>query len=94
MVTAIILIKTDHGKISAVAESLADIREIPEVYSVGGSYDIVAIVRVVSNEAIANVVTERMMHIEGIRNTETMIAYRTYSNYDMERLFSIGMETK
>ena len=94
MITAIILIKTDHGKINAVAESLADIREIPEVYSVGGSYDIVAMLRVASNEAIADVVTERMTHIEGIRNTETMIAYRTYSNYDMERLFSIGMENK
>lgn len=94
MVTAIILIKADHTKINAVAESLADIQEIPEVYSVGGSYDIVAILRVSSNEAIASVVTEQMIHIDGIRKTETMIAYRTYSNYDLERLFSIGMETK
>lgn len=32
MVNAIVLIQTKHGKINTVAEQLANIPEIPEVY--------------------------------------------------------------
>ena len=50
MVTAIVLINTHHGRINEVAEALADVPEFSEVYSVGGSYDIVGILRVETNE--------------------------------------------
>ena len=40
MVNAIVLIQTKHGQINNVAEQLADIPEISEVYSVGGSFDV------------------------------------------------------
>lgn len=92
MVTAIVLIQTQHGHTNSVAEALADFPEISEVYSVGGSYDIVALVRVQRNEDIAAMVTERMVEITGIARTETMIAFKTYSRHDLERVFSIGLE--
>ena len=91
MVTAIVLINTHHGRINEVAEALAELAEFSEVYSVGGSYDIVGILRVDTNEAIADMVTNRMIRIEGIQNTETMIAFKTYSRHDLEEIFSIGM---
>ena len=93
MVTAIVLIKTRHGQIKNVAEALAETLEISEVYSVGGNYDLVAILRVKSNDDIATLVTERMVDIDGIESTETMIAFKTYSKHDLEHVFSIGMET-
>lgn len=92
MVTAIVLIQTAHGRTNMVAESLADFPEISEVYSVGGSYDIVAIVRVQRNDDIATMVTERMSALEGIERTETMIAFKAYSRHDLERVFSLGLE--
>ncbi len=92
MVTAIVLMKTQHGHINKVAESLADMPEISEVYSVGGSYDLVAILRVKNNNDIATLVTDRMVHIDGIESTETMISFKTYSRHDLENIFSIGME--
>ena len=92
MVTAIVLMKTQHGHINKVAEILADMPEISEVYSVGGSYDLVAILRVKNNNDIANLVTDRMVHIDGIESTETMISFKTYSSHDLENIFSIGME--
>ena len=75
-----------------VAQALADFPEISEVYSVGGSYDVVAIVRVKKNEDIADMVTERMVQVDGIERTETMIAFQTYSRHDLESVFSLGIE--
>lgn len=92
MVTAIVLIQTRHGQTNQVAEALADFPEISEVYSVGGSVDVVALVRVKSNEAIATMVTERMVDVQGIEKTETMIAFKTFSRHDLEQVFSIGLD--
>jgi len=92
MVTAIVLIQTRHGCTKDVAEALAAFPEISEVYSVGGSYDVVALVRVKQNEDIADMVTERMVKVEGIERTETMIAFKTYSRHDLENVFSLGLE--
>lgn len=91
MVTAIVLIQTKHGQTNAVAQALAAFPEISEVYSVGGSYDVVALVRVKSNEEIANMVTERMVTVDGIERTETLMAFKTYSRHDLESVFSIGL---
>lgn len=93
MVNAIVLIQTKHGKINNVAEQLADIPEISEVYSVGGSIDVIAIIRVRDNEDISDLVTQKMVQIDGIERTETMIAFKAYSRHDLEGLFSIGMES-
>jgi len=92
MVTAIVLIQTQHGCTKNVAEALAAFPEISEVYSVGGNYDVVALVRVKSNEAIADVMTESMVKIEGINRTETLIAFKTHSRHDLESIFSIGLD--
>ena len=92
MVTAIVLIRTRHGRTKDVAEALAAFPEISEVYSVGGSYDVVALVRVKQNEDIADMVTERMVKVDGIERTETMIAFKTYSRHDLENVFSLGLE--
>ena len=92
MVTSIVLINTQHGKINDVAQALAEMPEFSEVYSVGGSYDLVGVMRVATNEDIATLVTEKMNQVNGIEQTETMIAFKTYSQHDLESLFSIGME--
>jgi len=91
MVTAIVLIQTRHGHASEVAQALASFPEIAEVYSVGGSYDVIAIVRVKTNEEIATMVTERMVTVTGIERTETLIAFKTHSRHDLESVFSIGL---
>jgi DNA-binding Lrp family transcriptional regulator len=92
MVNAIVLIRTTHGQINDVAEALAEIREISEVYSVGGSCDVIAIIRVRNNEDIADLVTQKMVNIEGIERTETMIAFKAYSRHDLEAVFSVGLD--
>ena len=92
MVSSVILIECEKGKINQVAEALADLKGITEVYSVAGRIDLVAIVRVVDNDHLAAIVTEHMLKIEGITRTETLIAFRVFSKHDLEAMFSIGFE--
>lgn len=93
MVTAIVLIDVGHGHVSEVAEKIVEMPGVSEVYSVGGRYDLVAIIRVRTNDEMAAVVTGNMMQLDDIVNTETLIAFRAYSRHDLERMFSIGDET-
>ncbi len=92
MVTAIVLMNVEHGRIHDVAEQLAALQGISEVYSVGGRFDLAILIRVKSNEDLADLVTRRMAQVGGIIGTETLIAFRTYSRHDLEAMFSVGME--
>ena len=91
MVTAIVLLNAARGRVKGVAETLAGIEGISEVYSVGGRYDLVVIIRVATNEALADLVTERLQGLDGIEETETLIAFRAQSRHDLESMFSIGL---
>jgi DNA-binding Lrp family transcriptional regulator len=90
MVTAIVLLNVTRSKINAVAEQLADMDGISEVFSVAGEYDLAAIIRVKDNDGLAELVTSRMLKVEGITKSETLIAFRVYSKHDLESMFSIG----
>ena len=92
MVTAIVLMNVARGQTNDVAEKLADMKGIAEVYSVGGRFDLAAIIRVRSNEELADLVTKQMQKQEGILGTETLIAFRAYSRHDLEAMFSLGLE--
>lgn len=92
MVSAVILLVVDKSKVNEVAEQLVDLPGITEVYSVAGQYDLVAIARVRDNDAVADAVTRQMLKIDGIVRSETLIAFRVFSRYDLERIFSIGAE--
>ncbi len=92
MVSAIVLLSTERNKINQVAEQLTDLKGISEVFSVAGHYDLVAILRVPNNEALADLVTDKMLKVEGIVASETMMAFKVYSRHDLEAMFSIGFE--
>lgn len=90
MVSAIILIKVERGEINRTAEEIAAIEGVSEAYSVSGQYDIVAIIRVPSNDDLAALVTDKLLAIKTIMHTETMLAFKVYSRHDLEAMFSIG----
>jgi DNA-binding Lrp family transcriptional regulator len=92
MVTAIVLINTERGKVNDVAERLVDMDGVSEVHSVAGRFDLVAVLRVRDNDALAALVTEHVRQVEGIRRSETLIGFRVYSRHDLEHLFSVGLE--
>ena len=91
MVTAIVLINTVRAKINEVAEQLAKIEGISEVYSVTGNYDLIAIVRIPTNDDLANLITNKLLSVEAILKTDTMLAFKAFSRHDLDAMFSVGM---
>jgi DNA-binding Lrp family transcriptional regulator len=91
MVTAIVMIKADIQLIPEVAESIAQIPEVSEVYSVTGDFDLVALVRVRVHEELADVIPGNLNKVPGVTATQTHIAFRTYSRHDLEAAFAIGL---
>ncbi|MBI1377640.1 MAG: Lrp/AsnC family transcriptional regulator [Frankiales bacterium] len=92
MVTALVFIRTELHAVNDVAETVAGIDGVSEVYSVTGDLDLVALVRVRALEDVSAVVTDGIARVEGIAETETHIAFRTYSRHDLEAAFSIGLD--
>jgi DNA-binding Lrp family transcriptional regulator len=91
MVTAIVHIKADVDRIPEVAETIAELDGVGEVYSITGEFDLLAMVRVAHYEEIAEVVPGRINKVSGVQHTETHIAFRAYSRHDLDAAFSIGL---
>jgi len=91
MVTAFILIKAERNRIMPAAQEILNLEGITEVYSVAGEWDLAAVARVAENEHLAKLVTEDMIAVQGLTDTTTLIAFRQYSKYDLDRMFGIGL---
>lgn len=92
MISAIVLIRADVARIPEVAQQIAEIDGISEVYSVTGDVDLIAVARVQRHEDFADVIADRLNKVEGIQETQTHIAFRTYSSQDLEAGFSLGLD--
>ncbi|MDX6217884.1 MAG: hypothetical protein QOG99_3468 [Frankiales bacterium] len=92
MITAIVNISCAVDRIPEVAQAIADIEGVSEVYSVAGDVDLVAMVRVRQHEDLADVIAGRLNKVEGITTTQTLIAFQAYSKHDLEATFSLGLE--
>jgi DNA-binding Lrp family transcriptional regulator len=94
MVTALVLLSAEHDKTNIVAETITAIPGVTEVYSVAGRYDLAVIIRVKENDQLASIVTDQIRKVAGIERSETLIAFRVYSRFDLESAFSLGMESR
>jgi DNA-binding Lrp family transcriptional regulator len=92
MVTAIVLINAETNRIPDLAVQIAEMAGVQEVFSVAGRYDLIAVVRVAENEQLADVISDRMRHLQGIVATETLIAFRAYSKKELEAGFELGLD--
>ena len=93
MITAIVMIDAATDSIGEVAEAVAALPGVSEVYSVAGEADLIAIVRVREFEQVAEVIAGRINKVPGVVDTDTHIAFRAYSRHDLEAAFSIGFDT-
>lgn len=90
MITAIVFVKADTARIPEVAEAIASLDDVSEVYSVTGRIDLIAMIRVRTHDDIATVVADKLNKVDGVRETVTHIAFRAYSRHDLEAAFAIG----
>ena len=91
MLTAFVLIQTDPDQITAVAQAVANLPNVAEVYSVTGDHDVIAIVRLRDYEQLAEAVPEGLGKIAGIRRTNTVLAFRRFSASDLAAAWDIGV---
>ena len=90
MVTAIVLLKAEIHRIPEVAQTIAQLPSVSEVYSITGDYDLMAIVRVRAHDELADVIPGGLNKVDGVTATQTHIAFRTYSRHDLEAAFALG----
>jgi DNA-binding Lrp family transcriptional regulator len=92
VITAIVLIQAEVDRIPEVAQALAELDGVSEVYSVTGDVDLIAVVRVRRHEELAEVIADRVGKVAGVRHSDTHIAFRTYSKHDLEAAFALGLD--
>lgn len=91
MVTAFVMIKTQGRRTSDVAQRVADIEHVAEVYSVTGAYDIIVILHLPSYEQLAQIVPDQIGMLDGVLETETTLAFRAYTRRELDSAFDIGL---
>ncbi len=72
MVSACVLIRTEHGKFENVVKSISQIRGVKRVFPVLGRYDVVADVEAANMRELGSIVL-RMGRISGVVFTETLV---------------------
>ena len=90
MITAIVLINAERTRVNSVGAQLAGIDGVDEVYSVSGRYDLLAILRLPRIEDLSVLITEKLSKVEGISQTESMIAFKKISAKDIAGMFDLG----
>ncbi|GAC1407075.1 MAG: Lrp/AsnC ligand binding domain-containing protein [Candidatus Velthaea sp.] len=92
MITALVLLNVEPGRVKTLAEELLAVDGVTEVYSVAGPYDLVAIARVREHDQLSDLVTEMIASRPGIISTETLIAFRAFSKRDLGMVWDIGAD--
>lgn len=89
MINAIVFVSAEVSSIPEVAETIAGIPGVTEVYSVTGTIDLIAMVRVKHIDDVASVVADQLNKVPGVLETQTHIAFRTFSRHDLDAAFSL-----
>lgn len=72
---AIANVRCETGMTSKIAEALAEIEDVTEVYTTVGNYDIAAKIRTADTEALKEIVETKIMAIRGINEIRTSIVF-------------------
>ncbi|WP_424185063.1 Lrp/AsnC family transcriptional regulator [Actinokineospora sp. G85] len=91
MITAIVLVRAATDRIPETAQGIADIPGVAEVYSCAGDVDLIAVVRVSEHAELAELIPGAIGKVEGVLDTDTHIAFRSYAKRDTDTAFDIGV---
>ncbi len=76
--------------VNEIADQLAEMDGITEIFSVTGEYDLVAMIRASDNDLLADIATDHMLQVYGIQKSETMLVSRCFSKHDLKYMFSVA----
>jgi DNA-binding Lrp family transcriptional regulator len=92
MITAIVSIHAVSDHIPEVARQVVEIPGVDQVYSVTGDIDLIALVRVRRHEDLAEIIADHLGKVDGVVDTSTNIAFRTYSSTDLDVAYDLGID--
>ncbi|HYS81610.1 MAG TPA: Lrp/AsnC ligand binding domain-containing protein [Anaeromyxobacteraceae bacterium] len=78
MKAAFVLIRCELGRIEDVANALMEIEGVSEVHSITGPWDLLAKLYAPDYDAFGEVIPGRVQKLAGIRETETLLAFRAF----------------
>jgi DNA-binding Lrp family transcriptional regulator len=90
MTHAVVLISAERDALNVLGSRLAAVDGVTEAWSVTGEWDFVAVIRVVEQEQLAEVIATKLARLPGIVKTYTMVAFEVFSQHDLDSMFSIG----
>lgn len=80
MQTIFVMVKCELGETYNVAEQAVDrVGKISEVYSISGQYDLMLKCHLEDGADIGHFVTEEIQRLEGVRDTFTLIAFKSFA---------------
>jgi DNA-binding Lrp family transcriptional regulator len=82
-----VMLKVEPGTLHKVADAIADLEIVSEMYSVVGDYDLLAKIYVDTFDELAEMVNDRIQKVPHIRETKTII---TFDAYDMPKPSASG----
>ncbi len=75
---AFVLVKVEKNAGPMVIRRLKEIKEIREIFMITGPFDLLVVIETSSYERIGEIIVEEVQKIKGIKNTQTLMAFKTY----------------
>lgn len=80
MKAAFVLVKCDPGQLERVANQVMEIDGVSEVHSITGPWDLIVKLYAADHDAFGDVIPGQLQRIPGIRDTETLLAFRAFKS--------------
>ena len=89
MVNAFVLVNIREKNIREISNTLMTLDGVTEVYPIAGEYDMLVVIRVDDNVTLSKIITDEIIHKQGIRHTKTLFALDVYSKFDLSKIFGV-----
>ncbi len=78
MKAAFVLVKCELGRMGEVADTLIEMEGVSEVHSITGEYDLLVKIYGPTYEAFGDLIPDQVQKIPGVRETDTLLAFRAF----------------
>jgi len=78
MKAAFVLVRCELGRVEAVANAIMEMEGVSEVHSITGPFDLIVKLYAPDYEAFGDLIPDRLQKVPGIRETETLLAFRAF----------------
>ncbi len=75
---AFVLLRVEPGRLEQVANAVMEIDGVSEVHSITGPFDLLVKLYAATYDDFGDVIPDRLQKVPGIRDTETMLAFRAF----------------